>query len=353
MTNDATPTQTAMEGVGFYNKHSSAQASGIARMLSLLETAANAVVVGDESLVIADYGASQGRNSMAPMRLAIETLRAKHGVEKPVLVYHTDLPSNDFTSLFEVLKDDPSSYCKSGSAIYPAAVGRSFFDTILPPSHAHLGWNSWAVHWLSQKSMDATDHISPTLSTSPEVRAAASRQSALDWESFLSARASELRSGGKLLCLIIIDPGERVNSDLLWQHLWDAIVEAGRDGLLTMQQQLQFTLPIWYRSMAELKAPFGAENRFAGLQVEHIEATTAPDPFWAEFEKTGDAGQFGRSWANTMRAISAPTILAVLGDDRRDLLDDICARYAARIAAKPVRYDWNLAAVVFAKTAGR
>ena len=30
MTNDATPTQTAMEGGGFYNKHSSAQASGIA-----------------------------------------------------------------------------------------------------------------------------------------------------------------------------------------------------------------------------------------------------------------------------------------------------------------------------------
>ena len=351
MTTNATPTQTAMEGGGFYNKHSSAQAAGIERMLALLEAAANAVGVGDESLVIADYGASQGRNSMVPMRLAIETLRAKHGVAKPVLVYHTDLPSNDFTSLFKALKDDPNSYLKGASAIYPAAVGRSFFDTILPPSHVHLGWNSWTVHWLSQKSADATDHVSPTLSTTPAVRAAASQQSALDWESFLSARASELRNGGRLLCLIIVDTGDRVNSNLLWQHLWDAIVEAARDGLLTTQQQLHITLPIWYRSMAELKAPFGAGNQFAGLQLEHVEATTAPDPFWAEFEETGDAGQFGRSWVNTMRAISAPTILAALGEDRSDLLDDICARYAARVAAKPVRYDWNLAAVVFAKTA--
>ena len=348
---DATPTQTAMEGGGFYNKHSAAQAAGIARMLTLLEAAANAVTVGDESLVIADYGASQGRNSMAPMRLAIETLRAKHGADRPVLVYHTDLPSNDFTSLFKALAGDPNSYLKGGSAIYPAAVGCSFFETILPPSHVHLGWNSWAVHWLSHKSADVADHFSPTLSANLAVRAAAQRQSALDWKSFLTARASELRTGGKLLCLIIVDTGERVNSDLLWQHLWDVIVEACRDGLLTTQQQLQLTLPIWYRSIAELKAPFGAENLFASLQLEHIEATVAPDPFWDEFEKNGDAAQFGRSWANTMRAISAPTILAALGDDRSDLLDAICARYAARIAAKPVRYDWNLAAVVLAKTA--
>ena len=132
------------------------------------------------------------------------------------MVYHTELPSNDFTSLFKPLKGDPNSYLKGGSAIYPAAVGCSFFETILPPSHVHLGWNSWAVHWLSQKSVDAADHVSPTLSTNPAVRAAASQQSAHDWESFLTARASELRSGGRLLCLIIIDPGEPVNSDFLW-----------------------------------------------------------------------------------------------------------------------------------------
>jgi hypothetical protein len=28
----------------------------------------------------------------------------------------------------------------------------------------------------------------------------------------------------------------------------------------------------------------------------------------------------------------------------------LCARYAARIAAAPIRYDWNLAAVVISKT---
>src|SRR3954454_23746332 len=167
MVDDALLTQTAMEGAGFYNRHSSAQAAGIDQMLALLEGAANQVVVGDETLVIADYGASQGRNSMAPMRVAIECVRARSGGDKPVLVFHTDLPSNDFTSLFKALKDDPNSYLTGSTDIFSAAVGRSFFDTILPPGQVHLGWNSWAVHWLSQKSADAPDHVSPTLSGIP------------------------------------------------------------------------------------------------------------------------------------------------------------------------------------------
>ena len=65
-----------MEGGGFYNRHSALQAAGIARLLPYLEQAARSVEIGDEPVVIADYGSSQGRNSMAPMRIAIEELRA-------------------------------------------------------------------------------------------------------------------------------------------------------------------------------------------------------------------------------------------------------------------------------------
>jgi hypothetical protein len=264
------------------------------------------------------------------------------------IVFHTDLPSNDFTSLFNALKDDLNSYLAGSTGIFPAAVGRSFFEPILPPGQVHLGWNSWAVHWLSQKSADAPDHVSTNLSAIPSVRAAASSQAALDWERFLAARASELRAGGRLLCLIITAP--QPETEVLWKHLWDSLVEAGQEGLLTDEEQLRITMPTWRRSLDELKAPFGSLGRFAGLRLEHIEATHAPDPFWAAFEQTGDAAQFAKSWANTMWAISAPTIRAAIGADRGDLMDDLRARFAARIAAAPQRFDWNLAALVVAKT---
>ena len=51
--------------------------ASVARILPIWEKLAGTVPVGDETLVIADYGSSQGRNSMAPMRIAIAALRAK------------------------------------------------------------------------------------------------------------------------------------------------------------------------------------------------------------------------------------------------------------------------------------
>ncbi len=349
MAPEAISIRTAMEGAGFYNKHSSVQAAGITRMLSLLEQAALDVPIGEQTFVVADYGSSQGRNSMTPMRVAIEAVRSRSDQYRPVLVVHTDLPSNDFGSLFDALENDPNSYVSGSQGVYSAAVGRSFFGTILPPGQVHLGWNSWAVHWLSQKTADAPDHVSPTLSTVPAVRASASQQSARDWDCFLRSRSSELRVGGKLLCLVMIDTGEAVSSDLLWTYLWDSIVDVFTEGKLTEGELLGITVPIWYRSLAELRAPFATDGEFAGMSLEHMETTSAPDPFWEAFDRSGDSEQFGSSWVNTMRAIASPSIAAVLGADRGDVLDDICIRYAARIAAEPRRYDWSLAAIVISK----
>ena len=93
-----------MEGAGFYNRHSTMQAAGVSRALSLWVGACQSVQVGEEPLVIVDYASSQGRNSMSPVRTAIEKIRSRCGVEKLVEVIHTDLPSNDFSSLFTALE---------------------------------------------------------------------------------------------------------------------------------------------------------------------------------------------------------------------------------------------------------
>ncbi len=68
--------QGVMEGRGAYNKHGAIQAAGVASALPLLEKAVRNMELGsgDEPIVIADYGSSQGKNSLAPMRIAIENL---------------------------------------------------------------------------------------------------------------------------------------------------------------------------------------------------------------------------------------------------------------------------------------
>ena len=104
------------------------------------------------------------------------------------------------------------------------------------------------------------------------MRTAASRQSARDWSGFLQSRSSEVRDGGKLLCLVIISTGRPVNSDLLGTHLWASILDVGREGKLTEAEQLHITVPISYGLMTELRAPFGSEDQYAGLHLHHLGA---------------------------------------------------------------------------------
>src|SRR5262245_18870072 len=104
VTGDQTPPSGAMEGGGAYNKNAKLQASGGAFALPHLENAARSIVFNPDSqpIVIADYGSSQGKNSLLPMRVAIEVVQARLGSDRPIFVYHEDLPANDFNSLFEV-----------------------------------------------------------------------------------------------------------------------------------------------------------------------------------------------------------------------------------------------------------
>jgi len=69
MTTEAAIANTTMEGSGFYNRNSDLQAAGIELALPLFEEAARTIPIDGGAhtpIVIADYGSSQGRNSMRP-----------------------------------------------------------------------------------------------------------------------------------------------------------------------------------------------------------------------------------------------------------------------------------------------
>ena len=70
-----------MEGHGAYNRSSRVQAAGASPAIPLLEQAAReaALPPAPEPIVVADYGSSEGHNSLAPMGLAIGGLRRRAG----------------------------------------------------------------------------------------------------------------------------------------------------------------------------------------------------------------------------------------------------------------------------------
>jgi hypothetical protein len=340
----------AMEGAGFYNRHSAMQAAGISLLLSDWETAARETAISGDPIVIADYGSSQGRNSMPPMRIAIDELRARAGGEKPIQVIHTDLPSNDFAALFMTLSDDPSSYMKSNGNVFPSAVGRSYFEPILPPGSVNLGWNSWTMHWMSA-GVDAEDHVFPGLSQDEGIVRQTDEIQAGDWRRFLTSRSSELKSGGRMLTAFVGKSAEGTGWNWIGDNLWGAIEDLGREGLLNRDERVGMTVPANGRTIEHIRAPFDSRDRFSGLRLVKAEMLIVPDGTWTAFQSNGDAHQLGTAHANMIRAVCNPTLAGALGarPDKAEVLDQLYARLAERLAAAPDIHEGRLAVAVLEK----
>lgn len=336
----------SMEGGGFYNRHSAMQAAGIDLLLPLWETVCRAVPATSGLPVIVDYGCSQGRNSMVPLRVAIEQLRTRIGPEVPIEVVHTDLPSNDFSTLFEALQDPSVSYMAGLEGIFPSAIGRSYFEPIVSPGRVLLGWNSWTMQWMSRSPAEAPDHVIAGMSRETDVRRAADAQLAADWSRFLELRAAELCQGGKLLTAFVGRTAQGTGWEWLLGELWAAVLDLGAAGSLSPDEQRRVTIPVSPRRLGDIEAPFARGRRFAGLRLERAEIVTAPDPFWQAFRQSGDARELGRRHADTTRAWAGPSIADRIGPDK---VDALFGRLAARVAANPQKHEPYLAVVVLAK----
>ena len=120
-----------MEGGGFYNRSARIPAGGGGLALPFLEQAVKNIAIDgrDQPVVIADYGSSQGKNSLAPMRVAIQALRTRVGRDLAhISVVHVDQAAIDFNTLFDVLDRDPERYSVDDPNVFPSAIGRSFYQ---------------------------------------------------------------------------------------------------------------------------------------------------------------------------------------------------------------------------------
>ncbi|MGA8907820.1 MAG: hypothetical protein WB524_09395 [Acidobacteriaceae bacterium] len=310
------PTHGVMEGDGAYNRRSAFQAAGAALAFPLLEKAAGEVAVdsGMEPVTIADYGSAQGKNSLAPVRKAIETLRSRIGRHRPVLVFHIDQPSNDFNTLFRLLDTDSDRYARDDLHVYPCAVGRSFYEQVLPPDSVHLAWCSYAALWLSAVPTRITGHFNPIHASGAE-RAAFESQAAKDWEAFLTLRAAELRAGGRLVVVLPgLDDDGSSGFETLLNHANSVLAEMVEDGAIRAEERDRMALGTYPRRRSELLAPFRTKERFRNLALEQCELLSLPDSAWADFERHGNRDWLARRRALFFRAVFVPSLALGLAE---------------------------------------
>ncbi|MEX1007756.1 MAG: hypothetical protein WD271_07905 [Acidimicrobiia bacterium] len=344
-----------MAGHGVYDQHSLAQHSAGSYGMPLLERAVGEIAQIDPGagpIVIADFGAAGGRNELAPMATAINGLRAG-GVTQPIVVVHTDIPTNDFTTLFETIEQSPNTYLHAPD-VFAFAAGRSFYERIFPPETLTFGWSAIAVHWLSHVPVPIPDHVYCSFA-SGDARAALVRQSADDWDAFLTARAAELRPGAQLVVVggAATDDGAS-GAESLMTALNDSLRDAVSTGTLTEDEYRQMTVPTWNRTIAEFAAPFesGGGATTAGLTLVEQSLARLPDQYLPAYlssgRSSGDAGAFADSVSAFLRAFTEPSLIETLNrgpEARAEIADAVFANVRSRLAAEPATFEttWRVA----------
>lgn len=249
---------------GFYNRHSQPQAGAAAQGFALFERAAREVPL-DDLVEVADLACFHGGNSMEPMRRAACILRER-SPGASIEVTHTDLPTNDFNPVFELLSG-PDSYL--GPGVRASVRAGSFYQPLFRQASQSLIWCSAATHWLSR--VPAPAH--------PTYAAQWSEQARQDWQAWIDSRAEELRPGGQL---VMVGSGA------------DSFGRTGAEGLVTMvrdtmaevlgpRQKGRLALPTYHRTLREWLAPLGPK-----LTLKEVLEPPMPEPYWEEYQQTGN-----------------------------------------------------------------
>jgi len=359
VTAEPSPARPApLEPGAAYSRASGAQAAGLMPAVELFEQSAKDVELPHppQPIVIADYGASAGHNSLLPIGVAIAALRKRAEPGRAIFVMHADVAENNYMSLFQMLANDPHSYLRDDPATFSAAIGRSFYQQILPSNSVTLGWSSWAVQWLSRVPRPVPDHVQVCYSHDSAVRSAYARLGAADWIAFLTARSRELVPGGHLVALTMaLDHGDFGYRPLL-EGIAAELDEMVTEGVITGGEARRMTIPTVGRSEADLTLPFAPKNRFSGLTIEDLEVFVVEDPYWTRYEKDRDADSFAAGWTAFGRSSVFKTLATSLEGGLEDpragrFVDRLSAGVQARLAAAPEPFRLPLAKLLVVKQA--
>ncbi len=353
-----------MSGGGYYDDHSEYQreVAGTAADLIAQSVAAVPLPAAGRAFVIADYGASTGRNSIASTGSAAAAVRRRRP-RQPVAVIHNDLPTNDWNQLFANVVAAPEAP-RAGGPVVPMASAVSFFEPAAPAGSVHLGLSFSAAHWLREPPAVVVPDAFYFCEATGAAREALAAQADADWTRFLASRAVDLAPGGRLVVQAVgTDPGAGGDGPRVTARgLLRAMTEVARDLVderaLSRAAFERYLLPAYARTPKEARAPLLRDGSPAAGAFDLLACRTDPvaNPYLDRWAGDGDAAAYGRSYAAFVRAFTESSLRrglftpGALGGRRPDaLLDDYFARLTARFSADPERdpfEDWTLTIVL-------
>ena len=338
-----------MRDAGYYSANTVGAKLVIDRALPLALAAIREMdLSGSAPFATADFGAADGGTSLALHRAVLTELRAR-APQRQLTLTHTDLPHNDFCTLFRLVRGLlPGREGLGVPGVFSFASGTSFYEPIFPDRSLNLGFSATAMHWLSRLPAMISDHVHAVFAVGA-ARAAFAAQAAADWERILLHRARELVPGGQIVFANFgIDEQGRYLGATDGRNMHERFGAHWRDlhaaGLIGKDEVARATFPQYYRSVAEFRAPFddaGGAVRRAGLVLEECFTVLTPCPYAARFAAgEGTAAEFARAYVPTLRSWSESMFFGALDParaeaERRAIIDRFYASYEAEVAADP------------------
>ena len=312
----------------------------------------------------ADMGCADGGTSLQMISQLITTLRSNNpNIE--VKVHYTDQPNNDYNGLIQTvlgLGHFPS-YLETHKRVYPLFSANTFYNQILPDSSLDFGFSATAMHWLSKKPCNLSNHVH-MVGAEGEEYLCFSEQGKKDWETILLHRARELRSGGQLVFLNFcrdkkgkyLGNTTGVNMFFNFAQIWQDFME---QGLIRDDEYQKMTLPQYYNTVEEFSVPLKKSESsvyLAGLRLKKIETRITPCPFAEAFKDHQDAQRFAEEYIPTIRSWNESIFFGALDiqrplKERKKIIHDYYQTYQKQVQESPElhRMDYVHAFIVIEK----
>ncbi|KAF3946150.1 hypothetical protein ACB098_06G028600 [Castanea mollissima] len=325
------------KGETSYANNSQAQARHARSMLHLLEETLDGVQLNSPEVpfVVVDLGCSSGNNTIYVVNVIIKHMTKRYealGQEPPEFsAFFSDLPSNDFNTLFQLLP--PLANYGGGSmeeclaadnhrSYFVAGVPGSFYQRLFPAKSIDVFHSAFSLHWLSQVPESVLDKRSTAYNkgrvfihgASESTANAYKKQFQTDLAVFLRSRSQEMKRGGSmfLVCLgrTSVDPTDHGGAGLLFgthfQDAWDDLVQ---EGLISAEKRDNFNIPVYAPSLQDFKEVVEADGSFV---VNKLQVFKGGSPLVVN--QPDDAAEVGRALANSCRSVSGVLVDAHIGD---------------------------------------
>ncbi|KAL3636988.1 Indole-3-acetate O-methyltransferase 1 [Castilleja foliolosa] len=335
------------KGEASYANNSQAQAQHARSMLHLLRETLDGVELRSPEFpfVVADLGCSCGSNTIYMVEVIIKHMAERYeaaaaggSTAAPEFsAYFSDLPSNDFNTLFQLLPPFGEATMEeclasgtghSHRSYFAAGVPGSFYRRLFPANTVDVFYSAFSLHWLSQVPEVVSDKRSVAYNkgrifihrANEYTVNAYKKQYQTDLTGFLRARSKEIRRGGSMFLVSLgrtcSDPTDQGGAGLLFathfQDAWDDLVQ---EGLITSEKRDNFNIPVYAASLDEFKEIVETEGSFV---INKLEVFRGGSPLVVDHPD--DAAEIGQALATTCRSVSGVLVDAHIGDHLSDVL---------------------------------